>query len=166
MAQQVQQTQGMSPQRAIQQQAPHGTQQTEQFQQRPLQFEDTLTRDMRVALHDFVEVATICSWCADECLEEMGMEECARLCRDTADLAALNIQFLTRDSPFGVDLAETFAHVAAETEQLCAQSSHSHCQECASALRRAVDSTWAMLDSLEMTPQAGQYQQQATPQHY
>jgi hypothetical protein len=65
-----------------------------------------------------------------------------------------------------MDLAETFAHVAAETEQLCAQFSHSHCQECASALRRAVDSTWAMLDSLEMTPQTGQYQQQATPQRY
>ena len=122
--------------------------------QQPWQFEDTLTRDMRVALHDFVETATVCNWCANECL---GVnEECARICRDVADLAALNAQFLARDSVFGVDVAETFAYAAEECEEVCSQFSEPHCQECASVLRRAIDSTWAMLDSFQHVPQQSQ----------
>lgn len=39
-------------------------------------FEDTLTREMRVALHDFVKATTVCNWCADHCLGP-EMEECA-----------------------------------------------------------------------------------------
>jgi hypothetical protein len=117
--------------------------------QRAQQFEDTLTRDMRVALHDFVEAMTVCNWCVDHCRGHMEMEECARLCQDVADLAALNVQFLARDSTFGVDVAETFAYAAEECEQVCAQHPDPHCQECASVLRRAIDSTWAMLDSFE-----------------
>ncbi|MFW5911815.1 MAG: four-helix bundle copper-binding protein [Halolamina sp.] len=129
-------------------------------------FEATLTRDMRVALHDFVQVATICNWCADECLGMPEMEECARLCRDVADLAALNVQFLSRDSIFGVDVAETFAYAAEQCEQVCSQFSEPHCQECASVLRRAIDSTWAMLDSFEHIPQQGQQYQQPTLEQY
>ncbi|MFC4407998.1 four-helix bundle copper-binding protein [Haloarchaeobius iranensis] len=130
-----------------------GHQQVGGTQPRGLTFEDTLTRDMRVALHDFEEVATVCNWCAEECLGEMGMEECARLCQDVADLAILNVQFIARDSPFGIDLAETFAYAAEECERECAQHPHDHCQECAAVLRRAVDSTWAMLDAFESIPQ-------------
>lgn len=128
-------------------------------QSQPMQFEYTLTRDMRVALHDFVEASTVCNWCADECLGDM--EECARVCRDVADLAALNAQFLARDSVFGADLAETFAYAAEECVDVCSQFSEPHCRECVSALRRAIDSTWAMLESLQHIPQQGQ---QSIPQ--
>jgi hypothetical protein len=116
-----------------------------------IQFEDTLDNGMRVALHDFVQATTICEWCADECLGDPQMERCARLCRDVADLAALNVQFMARDSVFGLDLAETFAHAAEECRQECAQHPHDHCQECASVLGRAVASTWEMLDSVHGT---------------
>lgn len=118
-------------------------------------FEDTLTREMRVALHDFVEVATVCNWCADECLGHPEMEECARNCRDVADLALLNVEFLARDSVFGVDVAETFVVAAEECERICTQHPDPHCQECASVLRRAIDSTRAMLNSFEQLPQQG-----------
>lgn len=124
--------------------------------QRPREFEDMLSRDMRVALHDFVETMTVCNWCADQCLGHPEMEECARLCRDVADLAALNVEFLARDSIFGVDVAETFAYAAEECEQICAQHPDPHCQECASVLRRAINSTWAMLDSFEHISEQGQ----------
>lgn len=132
-----------------------------QIQQGRLDFEDTLTLEMRVALHDIVEAATICNYCADACLGNMEMEECARLCRDVADLASLSVQFLSRDSIFGVDVAESFAYAAEECERVCTQYPHDHCQECASALRRATDSTWAMLDSRKHIGQGGQQHQQS-----
>lgn len=135
-------------------------------QQGRMEFEDTLTRDMRVALHDFVNAATICNWCADACLGEPEMEECARLCRDVADLATLSVQFISRDSLFGVDVAETFAYAAEECEQMCSQFSHDHCQECASVLRRATDSTWAMLDSFQHISQGEQQPQQSHLNQY
>lgn len=121
-------------------------------EQTPRVFEETLTREMRVALHDFVEATTVCNWCADQCLGHAEMEECARHCRDVADLAALNVQFLARDSIFGADIAETFAAAAEACEQVCAQHPEPHCQECASVLRRAIDSTWSMLDAFEHPP--------------
>jgi hypothetical protein len=136
-------------------------------QQRGIQFEDRLNNEMRVALHDFVEAATICNWCADECLGDAQMERCARLCRDVGDLAALNIQFMSRDSVFGPDLAETFAYAAEECRQECAQHQDDHCQECASVLGRAVESTWAMLDSLHgTTGGSGQMQTQTQMSQY
>lgn len=85
-------------------------------------FESALTGDMRLSLHDFVQSTTVCEWCADQCIG-MGpeMEECARLCRDVASLAAINVAFLARDSPFGLDLAETFVHAAEECADECAR---------------------------------------------
>lgn len=122
-------------------------------------FEDSLTNEMRIALHDFVQSATACEWCADQCIGEgPGMAECIRLCRDVADLAVLNVQFMARDSQFGPGLAETFAYAAEECANECARHAHAHCQECASELRRAVDSTWRMLESFEFG-QAGATQQ-------
>jgi hypothetical protein len=131
-----------------------------------LRFEDTLNSETRVALEDFEKAARLCERCADECLGDAGMEQCARLCRDVADLATLNAQFISRDSLFGADIAETFAYAAEECEQECSQYPHEHCQECASVLRRATDSTWAMLNSFEHIPQDGQPYQQSQLQQY
>lgn len=124
------------------------------------EFESSLTSDMRLALHDFVQAATVCEWCADRCITEgPEMAECIRLCRDVADLALQNVQFMARDSPFGPEIAETFAIAAEECADECARHSQPHCQECANELRRAVDSTWRMLESFERQ-QAGAAQQQ------
>lgn len=121
--------------------------------------EAALTSEMRITLHDFVQAATVCEWCADQCLDEGAeMAECVRLCRDVADLAMQNVRFLSRDSMFGPDVAETFAYAADECARECSQHPQAHCQECATVLRRAVNSTWEMLDSLghhprgDMTP--------------
>ncbi|WP_218836314.1 four-helix bundle copper-binding protein [Halorarum salinum] len=157
-------TQQQSPQQ------PMGTQQAQEGAvQQPgpqlTEMEDALTGEMRLALHDFVQAAIVCEWCADQCIDEgPGMEECIRLCRDVADLATLNVQFMARDSAFGQDLAETFASAAQECANECARHPHSHCQECASTLTRAVNSTWSMLESFERQATAGGVQQPA-PQY-
>lgn len=114
-----------------------------------LTLEEALTGEMRLALHDFVQAATVCEWCADQCLDEEGMAECVRLCRDVADLANQNVRFIARDSIFGPEIAEIFANAATECAEECAQHPFEHCQECAATLRRAADSTWQLLESLE-----------------
>ena len=125
-------------------------------QQSGLRFEDTLNGKMRVALHDFVQVATIANWCADECLGDPSMTECARVCRDVADLASLNVEFISRGSSFGLDAAETFALAAEQAERVCSQYPHEHCQECASAMRRAIDSTWDLVESFQQPQRSGE----------
>lgn len=117
---------------------------------RETDFEGSLSGEMRLALHDFVQAATVAEWCADECIG-LGpeMDECARLCRDVASLASLNVTLLARDSPFGTDLAATFARAAAECADECSAHDHAHCQECARVLDRAVDSTWDMIEGIE-----------------
>ncbi|WP_313695570.1 four-helix bundle copper-binding protein [Halorarum halobium] len=118
---------------------------------------------MRLALHDFVQAGNVCEWCADRCLDEgPEMATCVRLCRDVADLAGQNVRFMARDSPFGPELAETFALVAQECANECARHQQDHCRECASVLRRAVDSTWSMLESMERQEATGPQAAQGT----
>ncbi len=141
-----------------------GTQQRgQQMQRRGGTFEDQLPGEMRVALEDFEKAAEVCDWCADECIDEgPEMAECIRLCRDVADLGTLNAKLIARDSVFGPELAEVFAHAAEECADECMRHEHAHCQECASVLSRAVDSTYRLLDQIQtgQTPvqQSGPHQ--------
>ncbi|HKJ59624.1 MAG TPA: four-helix bundle copper-binding protein [Halobacteriales archaeon] len=115
-----------------------------------IKLEEGLTEEMRVVLHDLIQSATACEWCAERCIDEgPGMAECIRLCRDVADLATLNAQFISRDSVFGPAAIEVFADAAEACAQECARHGHRHCQECAEQLTRAVQSTRKMLASFE-----------------
>ncbi len=128
----------------------------QQMTQQGGQFEDQLPGEMRIALEDFEKAAQVCDWCADQCIDEgPQMAECIRLCRDVADLGTLNAQLIARDSVFGPELAEVFAHAAEECADECMRHPHAHCQECASVLSRAVDSTYRLLDQIQ-TGQTGQ----------
>ncbi|MFC7235634.1 four-helix bundle copper-binding protein [Halosegnis marinus] len=117
--------------------------------------EEAISEEMRVVLHDFVESANVAEWCADRCLDEQGMAECARLCRDVADIARLNVELLARDSAFGAELAEVFVVAAEAAARECARHPTKHCQECAEVLPRAARATRKMLASFE---QGGQIQ--------
>lgn len=115
---------------------------------RNLTLEEGISDEMRVTLHDFIQSANACEWCAAQCLDEgPQMAECVRLCRDVADLARMNTQLLTRDSAFGPEVAEVFAAAAEACADECAQHSHKHCQECAEVLTRAARSTRKMISS-------------------
>lgn len=127
-----------------------------QMTQQGGQFEDQLPGEMRIALEDFERAAEVCEWCADKCIDEgPQMAECIRLCRDVADLGMLNAKLIARDSVFGPEVAEVFARAAEECADECMRHPHAHCQECASVLSRAVDSTYRLLDQIQ-TGQTGQ----------
>ncbi len=120
------------------------------MQQQGTTFGEVLTGEMRVALMDFVRSLQVCEWCADQCIAQGDpqMTECIRLCRDVSDIAALNVQLLSRQSPFGAGVAEEFIEVATACADECARHQHTHCQECARVLRRAVRSTEDLLRSV------------------
>ncbi len=124
------------------------------------QFDDQLPGEMRIALEDFEKAAKVCDWCADQCIDEgPQMAECIRLCRDVADLGTLNAKLIARDSVFGPELAEVFARAAEECADECMRHQNPHCQECASVLSRAVDSTYRLMDQLQTGGmQSGQQQ--------
>jgi len=129
------------------------------------QFDDQLPGEMRVALEDFEKASKVCDWCADKCIDEgPQMAECIRLCRDVADLGTLNAKLIARDSVFGPELAEVFATAAEECASECMRHQNPHCQECASVLSRAVDSTYRLLDQLQTMEQGTTIQQGETQQ--
>jgi len=114
--------------------------------QQELRLDEALTNEMRVALHDLVQAANVTEWCAEQCIDAgPQMNECLRLCRDVADLAAMNVSFMTRDSAFGPDLIDVFIEAADACARECAQHAHGHCQECAEALSKAIQSSKQML---------------------
>jgi len=70
-------------------------------------------------------------WCADECLGDEEMEECARLCRDVADIASLHARFMARNSNYSKQLAEACAGACEECAEECERHDAEHCQVCA-----------------------------------
>lgn len=101
---------------------------------------DHLNDDQRTCIEICNEATEVCEWCADECLGESEMEECARLCRDVADIASLHARFMARGSTYSTDLAATCAQVCDACADECAQFEAEHCQVCAEVLRECADS--------------------------
>ena len=75
---------------------------------------DRLDEEERDCIEICNEAAQVCEWCADECLGDADMEECARLCRDVADVASLHARFMARGSSYSGQLARTCAEACEE----------------------------------------------------
>lgn len=118
-------------------------QQAGQMAQQPSgQFKGELTGELRVALDDFEEVTAVCEWCVDKMIDQgPQMADCIRACEDLADLADLNAKLIARDSIYGLEGALLFASVAQDALPIIQQQQHSHCQETASVVDRALKST-------------------------
>jgi len=112
------------------------------------ELDEDLTSELRVALHDFEEVSRTTRWCVDKMVDEgPQMADCIRVCQDLGELADLNVGMITRDSIYGLEAALLFAAIAEDGLEVIEQHRMSHCQETADAVRRALDSTWQLIDS-------------------
>lgn len=109
--------------------------------------EDGVSSETRRCLDDFLRAATTAEWCAQQCIREDGMYHCVRLCRDVSDLARSNVTFIGRNSTFTPELAELFVAAAETCAEACSAHPHEYCQDCASTLEEAIDSTRSMLDA-------------------
>jgi hypothetical protein len=100
---------------------------------------DDLSDEERECIEICNEAATVCEWCADECLGSEEMEKCARLCRDVADIASLHARFMARDSNYSDRLAEACADVCEECAEECSRHDADHCQLCAEVLQECAE---------------------------
>jgi len=130
------------------------------------QFDEDLTSELRVALHDFEEVTRTARWCVDKMIDHgPEMSSCIRVCQDLADLAHLNVDMITRDSIYGLEAALLFAAVAEDGLQVIEQHRMPHCQETADSVRRALDSTWQLVETFGEPQLMHQLQNQLQQTH-
>ncbi|QLG26244.1 four-helix bundle copper-binding protein [Halorarum halophilum] len=108
---------------------------------------DSLSDEQRECIENCNEAAAVCEWCADECLGEEGMEKCARLCRDVADLTSLHARFIARSSNYSTQLAQACAGACEECAEECERHDADHCQVCADVLRECAESCRSMANS-------------------
>lgn len=108
---------------------------------------DHLSEDARECVELCNEATEACEWCADESLGDEEMEECARLCRDVADIASMHARFMARNSRYSPQLAELCATVCEECADECDRHDAGHCQVCADVLRECAESCRTMANA-------------------
>ena len=96
--------------------------------------------DQRECIEVCSEAAEVCKWCVNEYLGSEEMKECARLCRDVADITSLHARFMARDSNYSSVLAEACAGACEECAEECERHDAEHRQVCADVLRECAES--------------------------
>ena len=129
-------------------------------------FDGDLTGELHAALEDFEKVADVTRWCIDNMIDEgPHMSTCIRVCQDVGDLAELNDRLIARDSIYGLEAAMLFASVAEDALQEIERHQNPHCQETAATIRRALDSTYNLLEAFGQPQLVQQVQQQLHRAH-
>jgi len=100
---------------------------------------DRLTDDERECIEICNEATQVCEWCADECLGDEEMEECARRCRDVADIASLHARLVARGSDRSGPLAEACADACEACADECEHHDADHCRACVDVLRECAE---------------------------
>ncbi|MUV57811.1 four-helix bundle copper-binding protein [Halogeometricum sp. CBA1124] len=95
---------------------------------------ERLSDEQRECIENCTEAVEVTEWCADECLGSEEMEECARLCRDVADVASLHARLMARGSNYSTQLAQACAGACEECAEECRRHDADHCQTCAEVL--------------------------------
>lgn len=105
---------------------------------------DHLSEEQRECIENCTRTTEVCEWCADECLGSEEMEECARLCRDVADIASLHARLMARDSDYSGHFAEACAEACEDCADECESHDADHCQQCAEVLRECAETCRSM----------------------
>ena len=108
---------------------------------------DGLSDDEQACIEICNDAAEVCEWCTDECLGDEEMEECARLCRDVADIASLHARLMARGSNYSGQLAEACAGACEACAEECSQHDADHCQVCADILEECAESCRSMMQA-------------------
>lgn len=77
-----------------------------------------------------------CESCATKCLDVENVKmhiECIRTDRDCADICALTLRLLNRDSNHLNEILKVCIDTCVSCEKECRKHDHDHCQKCADA---------------------------------
>jgi hypothetical protein len=83
--------------------------------------------------------AVECEHCGDACLGKVEMADCARACRDCADLCWICSAFMSRGGLAIADLCHTCALICDLCAAECGKHPNDHCRRCADACRRCAE---------------------------
>ena len=108
---------------------------------------ESLSDTQRECIENCNEATEVCEWCADECLGSADMEECARLCRDVADLTALHARLMARNSRYSATVAEACVEACEACTDECRKHDANHCQVCAEVLQECAESCRQMANA-------------------
>ena len=101
---------------------------------------ESLSDAQRECIENCNEATEVSEWCADECLGDSDMAECARLCRDVADLTSLHARLMARNSRYSATLAEACAAACEGCAEACRKHDATHCRVCAEVLNECAES--------------------------
>lgn len=100
------------------------------------------------SLSDCVEA---CESCATLCLEEDNVKKmtgCIKLDLDCAEICALAVKLLSRDSQYAKSIISLCADACAQCAEEGEKHDHQHCKECAEACRNCEEICKTHLDTL------------------
>lgn len=97
------------------------------------------TEKMQEALGIVSDCAQTCEACAQRCLNDPSMVDCARVCLDCATVCATMIVLLARESRWYRSLSPICADVCDACASECEKFNVYHCRICAQACRRCAE---------------------------
>lgn len=106
---------------------------------------DHLSEKERECIENCNEATEIAEWCADQCLGDEEMAECARLCRDVADLTSLHARLMARGSEYDTHLAEACVDACEDCIDECRRHDAEHCQVTADVLEECAETCRDMI---------------------
>lgn len=80
-----------------------------------------------------------CDNCSTACLQEadvQAMSRCITLSRDCADVCALTLRLVARNSEYAASLLKECVQICIACADECGRHDNVHCQQCAEACRR------------------------------
>lgn len=112
--------------------------------------EQNLTSEQREVIEECREIVEICEWVVDQTIHQAPERtDLIRICRDCADLAALNVRFASRNSQFSSRLTELVREACTACANVCEQYGEEYNMEAASHCRRCADSCMRLLQTLQ-----------------
>jgi hypothetical protein len=80
-------------------------------------------------------VIAMSAWCAEQCMGQKDMKDCARLCLDTAEICKTMMCAAACDSSSASRIAQLCADMCEACADMCEKSSMDCCKQCAKACR-------------------------------
>ncbi|WP_232423732.1 hypothetical protein [Haladaptatus paucihalophilus] len=113
-------------------------------------FEDLLTSEVQMVLHDFQKLETTAEWCANECIERgPELATCARTCRDIADIAHLGVQLLSRNPYRRTDVGDAILNAFLDARDELQRYRYPPVMDTVQALDRAVESLSKAIETVQ-----------------
>ena len=86
-----------------------------------------------------MKCALECEYCAQVCMQNPEMLQCARICLDCAEICRTAVTYMVRGCRFINHLAKACAEICQTCAEECASHDLDYCQKCANVCHETVE---------------------------